>query len=195
MKTRKTGSGIRIVLASASPRRKELLLQIGISAEIMPGSGPETYTAETPSGIVKELSRKKAEEAAARCGAGTVVIGADTIVVKDGRVLGKPKSKADAARMLRLLSGGTHSVYTGVTLLLTGGGRKTFSERTDVSVYPLAEREIRAYIETGEPLDKAGAYGIQGRFAAYIRKISGDYTNVVGLPLGRTAQELKNFIT
>ena len=195
MKKRKAGSGVRIVLASASPRRKELLLQIGIRADIMPGSGRETYAASTPSGIVRELSRKKAEEAAALCEAGTVVIGADTIVVKDGEVLGKPKSKADAARMLRLLSGGTHSVHTGVTILAAGGKRKTFSVRTDVSVYPLSESEITDYIETGEPADKAGAYGIQGRFAAYIRRIGGDYSNVVGLPLGRTAQELKNFIT
>jgi len=179
-----------IVLASGSPRRKELLHQIGIRVKVRPSRIEETYKAVSPSGIVKELSRKKAEDIASSCRKGTIVLGADTIVVNDGEILGKPKNDRDAVRMLKGLSGKKHRVYTGVTIILTGVKSVTFSERTEVEIYPMTDAEIRAYIETGEARDKAGAYGIQGRFAAMVRGICGDYTNVVGLPLGRTGREL-----
>ncbi len=186
--------GRRIVLASASPRRKELLLQAGIRAEILPSHKEERARAKTPAALVKALSAGKAEDIAAGLPEGTVVIGADTIVVLDGTVLGKPKDADDAVRMLKSLSGRTHHVYTGVTLILCGKKEVTFYERTAVEVFPLTEDEIRTYVESGDPLDKAGAYGIQGPFGAYIRGIRGDYTSVVGLPLGRTVWELKQLL-
>lgn len=184
----------RVVLASASPRRRELLLQAGIQAEVLPSHREEHSDAKTPAGLVKALSRTKARDIAAGQAPGTVVIGADTVVVRDGRILGKPKDAEDAFRTLRSLSGRTHRVYTGVTIILCGAREVTFAERTDVSVYPLSEEEIRAYVASGDPMDKAGSYGIQGPFGAYIRSIRGEYTNVVGLPLGRTMQELKKLL-
>lgn len=184
----------RIVLASASPRRRELLLQAGIRAEIIPSRREERTTAKTPAGMVKALSRRKAEDVAAALPDGTLVIGADTVVALDGKILGKPKDREDAIRMLRGLSGRSHQVYTGVTLLLCGRQRYTFFEKTEVAVYPLTEEEIRNYVESGEPADKAGAYGIQGAFGAYIRRLRGDYSNVVGLPLGRTVWEIKRLL-
>jgi len=185
---------LKIVLASGSPRRKELLNQIGIDPVIKASGAPEICTAKTPAGMVRQLSRKKAEEAAAGLSRGTIVIGADTIVVQDGRVFGKPKDEADAERMLRSLSGKRHSVYTGVTIIRTGMKTVSFSEKTEVDVYPISPAEIRDYIKSGEPMDKAGSYGIQGKFGAWIRGIRGDYTNVVGLPLGRTWRELKKLM-
>jgi len=173
----------RIVLASASPRRRELLAQVGIHAEVRPTGADEHCRAKTPAGIVKALSRRKAENAAAGLADGTVVIGADTIVVLDGEVLGKPKDREDAVRMIRELSGRAHRVYTGVTLIEKGRRSVTFAERTDVHVREMTDGEISAYVDSGEPMDKAGAYGIQGRFAAYVSGIRGDYANVVGLPL------------
>lgn len=184
----------KIVLASASPRRKELLLRAGLQPEIVPSLREERCRAKTPAGVVKALSRLKAEEVAASQAKGTVVIGADTVVALDGEILGKPRDREDAFRMLLRLSGRAHRVYTGVTILVCGGERLSFCEKTEVSLYPLAEEEIESYIETGEPFDKAGAYGIQGAFGAYIRGLRGDYTNVVGLPLGRTIWELKKLL-
>lgn len=186
--------GRRIVLASASPRRKELLLQAGIRAEILPSHKEERSRAKTPAALVKSLSAGKAEDIAAGQPAGTIVIGSDTVVVRDGEVLGKPKDADDAVRMLESLAGRTHHVYTGVTLILCGEKKRTFYEKTAVSVFPMTEEEIRTYVESGDPLDKAGAYGIQGPFGAYIREIRGDYTSVVGLPLGRTVWELKQLL-
>ena len=186
--------GRRVVLASASPRRKELLLQAGVRAEILPSHKEEQTRARTPAALVKALSAGKAEDIAEGQPAGTVVIGADTVVVRDGAVLGKPKDADDAVRMLESLAGRTHHVYTGVTLILCGKKKITFYERTEVSVFPMTEDEIRTYVESGDPMDKAGAYGIQGPFGAYIRGIRGDYTSVVGLPLGRTVWELKELL-
>lgn len=183
----------RIVLASASPRRRELLAQIGLEFEVIPGQGEEIITRTEPKDIVMELAETKAKEIYN----GTkdiVVIGADTIVVHNGHIMGKPADKADAEAMLTELCGDTHQVYTGVAFLWQEDGKDlkhTFYACTDVSVYPADVEEIRAYIETGEPMDKAGAYGIQGRFAAWIQGIQGDYSNVVGLPVGRVYQELK----
>lgn len=193
-----------IILASGSPRRRELLGQIGWKPEVVPSLAEEDTKENEPWKVVESLSARKAKEVAERCvrqglSAGTIIIGADTVVAAQGRILGKPGDKKEAEEMISLLQGKVHQVYTGVTLMEYRGQKenqadfaiKTFSERTDVWVYPMTEEEIRAYADTGEPMDKAGAYGIQGRFAAYIEKISGDYSNVVGLPVGRVYQETK----
>ena len=179
----------KIILASASPRRKELLSQIGVTFEIIKAEKEEHITSSIPTEVVKELSMQKAKEVAAKCD-GSIIIGADTIVAMEGQILGKPKDRADAMRMLRLLQGKKHQVITGVTVLLGSTKTLSFAEVTDVSLYPMTDAQIERYIATGEPMDKAGAYGIQGRFAAYVRGIEGDYNNVVGLPIGRLYQEV-----
>ena len=188
--------GRNVVLASGSPRRRELLAQVGMEPEIVPSLVEECTEETEPDLMVMELSRIKAEDVASRCPEGTLVIGADTMVAVDKEVLGKPGTPERAAVMIEKLQGRAHQVYTGVTLLLVEPGGclhgTTFVEKTDVYVYPMTDEEIRDYAGCGEPLDKAGAYGIQGRFAVYIRKIDGDYDNVVGLPLGRLYHELKN---
>lgn len=190
--------GYHVVLASASPRRKELLNQIGIFPEIRPSQMEEETVEKKPEQVVMELSRQKAEDIAAGCGTGTMVIGADTVVAVGNEILGKPGTPMRAYEMIGKLQGRTHQVYTGVTVLLCmEGGRThgiTFAEKTDVHVYPMTPGEMSEYAECGEPLDKAGAYGIQGRFAAYIKGIDGDYANVVGLPLGRLNQEIKGLL-
>lgn len=185
----------RIVLASASPRRRELLSQIGWDFTVIPSKGEEIVTKKEPSSIVMELASRKAEEVFDGFNEDSVfVIGADTIVVHDGQIMGKPNNAKDAMRMLKALSGDTHQVYTGVSFFWKDGETKkehTFYECTDVVVYPAEEQELLAYINTGDPMDKAGAYGIQGYFAKWIKKINGDYNNVVGLPIGRVYQEAK----
>lgn len=265
------GAKCRLVLASASPRRRELLAQIGAEFEIFPATGEEHSSATKPEQAVLELSRQKAEEVAGKflnsqrfprkdsfgapptpaslehCKTGkagesqqagadsprtekaegfqqmgvgiessrtgksevgvgigssrtgkserTVILGADTVVAFQGEILGKPKDGADAARMLRMLSGNTHSVFTGVTAILlenhTTIQALSFFEETKVTMHPMAEEELKAYVATGEPMDKAGAYGIQGKCAIFIEKIAGDYNNVVGLPLAALYQNLK----
>ncbi|HIZ78397.1 MAG TPA: septum formation protein Maf [Candidatus Lachnoclostridium stercorigallinarum] len=187
---------MRIVLASGSPRRRELMEQIGIRTEVMPSSVEERVTSDIPDQVVLELSGQKAEDVAEKTeGRDVLVIGADTVVASEGRILGKPGSVAEAGEMIASLAGKCHQVYTGVTLIYRDPSgemrRKAFAERTDVYVYPMDEEEIRGYAGCGEPMDKAGAYGIQGRFAAYVEKIDGDYNNVVGLPVGRLYQEIK----
>lgn len=184
----------KIVLASASPRRKELLIRIGLNPVIEPSTIEEKITTTIPQDAVKELSRQKAEDVARHQSLNTVVIGADTVVAAEGRILLKPKSHEEAFQMIQLLQGKTHQVYTGVTLILHGKKKpiiRTFSERTDVHVYSMTDEEVRTYADGEEPMDKAGSYGIQGQFAAFIRGIDGDYNNVVGLPVGRVYQELK----
>ncbi len=184
----------RLVLASASPRRKELLAQIGITPEIVPSTIEEKITTSVPEEAVMELSRQKAKDVASRMQPGTYVIGADTVVAAGGEIMGKPVSHEDAYRMISLMEGRTHQVYTGVTLVYCGDrGNKvrTFVEKTDVHLYPMSDGEIRAYADSADPMDKAGAYGIQGIFAAFIKGIDGDYNNVVGLPVGRVYQEIK----
>lgn len=187
----------KIILASASPRRKELLNQIGICPEIMPSDLEEHVTSSVPKEVVEELSGQKAAHIWDICkehdAERLVVIGSDTVVSVGGRILGKPKSEEEAVDMIRALAGGSHQVYTGVTLI-SPQKSITFSEKTDVSVYPMTEKEICEYIACGESMDKAGAYGIQGRFAAYIEKIEGSYTNVMGLPVGRVYQEMKQLM-
>lgn len=198
----------QIILASASPRRKELLEQIGLEFEICPAKGEEIITKSVPEEVVMELSKQKAEEVAAMVSSfgenhkeittpsDILVIGADTVVAYDGKILGKPKDEDDAKRMLAMLSGNTHSVFTGVTLVLIDksgrAGEVVFYEKTDVKMYPMTAQEIERYVSTGEPMDKAGSYAIQGKCAIHIEKIDGDYNNVVGLPIARIYQELKN---
>ena len=187
----------KIILASASPRRKELLAKAGISFTVIPAAGEEKRTSEDPGEAVQQLARDKAEwvaQSLAECEEGTLVIGSDTIVVFENRILGKPKERRDAAETLEKLQGNTHQVYTGVTVLERKAGKwveHTFFESTDVTFYPVSREEIQDYIATGEPMDKAGSYGIQGLFGIYVKGICGDYNNVVGLPVARLFHEMK----
>lgn len=173
----------KIVLASGSPRRRELMHQMGIDDfEILPAKGEENAPeALTPAQLVEQLALQKAREVAA-LRPDCVVIGADTVVALGDEVLGKPESEARAKEMLRALSGRHHQVYTGVAVLV-GGEEYTHVECTEVEFRALTDEEIDAYVATGEPMDKAGAYGIQGRACTLIRGIRGDYYNVVGLPV------------
>ena len=190
---------MKIYLASASPRRKELLRQVGIPFKVMPSMIEENVTKERPDEVVEELSYQKAVDVCGRLTAegkeDFVVIGADTVVAAWGKILGKPKDKEDAKRMLGDLQGAGHQVYTGVTIAWKykdmSAMYATFSECTDVTMYSMSSEEIGRYVDSGEPMDKAGAYGIQGKFASYVKEIHGDYNNVVGLPVGRLYQELK----
>lgn len=190
---------MKIYLASASPRRKDLLKQVGISFRVMPSTVEEKITKEKPDEVVEELSYQKAVDVCGRLMAEKkedfVVIGADTVVSAWGKILGKPADKEDAVRMLKDLQGVSHQVYTGVTIAWKNKDISpmyaTFSECTDVTMYTMTEEEIRQYVDSGEPMDKAGAYAIQGLCAAHIQGICGDYNNVVGLPVGRLCQELK----
>ena len=184
----------KIILASASPRRKELLEQIGLSFQIEPARGEEHITSVIPREVVEELSYQKAMEVAQlHKEEDTLILGADTIVVYDNQIMGKPADEEEAKAMRRQLSGKTHGVFTGVTAVLWENKEKTvrtFSEKTEVTFYPMSEEEIMFYVKTREPMDKAGAYGIQGIGAKYIQAICGDYNNVVGLPVARLYQEV-----
>ena len=199
----------QIILASASPRRSELLRQAGLTFSVIPSQGEEVITSTHPAEVVEELSLQKAQEVADRILKGdadilsgnsgpVVVIGADTVVAADHRILGKPADRREAREMMTLLQGSIHQVYTGVTLIVTGPGTelrtRTFHECTDVDVYPMTDEEIEDYISTPEPYDKAGAYGIQGSFGIYIKGIRGCYYNVVGLPIARLVHELKDIM-
>lgn len=194
---------MRIVLGSGSPRRRELMSQIGLDYEVLVSDAAEVTEATEPADICRELACLKARDVADRLarenadkggseGPGAdriLVIGSDTIVAADGRILGKPADTEDARRMLRLISGREHQVYTGVAAVEVTGGRivseTSFTDVTDVYVSHLTEEDIDWYLSTGEPFDKAGAYGIQGYFARFVVKIDGDYNTVVGLPVGR----------
>lgn len=183
-----------IILASNSPRRRELLEQVGITGfqVISPDVDERVEPGLPPAGMVEELSLRKARAAADKTGPDGLIIAADTVVALDGAVLGKPRDGADAFAMLSALSGREHRVYTGVTVL--GGGRAaTEHEETAVCFRELAPVEIWGYIATGEPMDKAGAYGIQGVGALLVRGIRGDYCNVVGLPVFRLGRMLARF--
>lgn len=182
---------MRIVLASASPRRKELLEQIGLKFEVLVSEADESVDAGwTPWQVVEALSLKKAEAVRSAAGVDACIIGADTVVALDGRILGKPRSEAQAVEMLEFLQGREHYVYTGVSILMPDGRKKTFHEATKVCFAPMSKSEILEYVAGKDPMDKAGAYGIQGFCARYIKGIEGDYNNVVGLPIGRLYQEL-----
>lgn len=225
----------KIILASASPRRRELLSQIGLDFKVVVSETEEKITSTEPAKVVEELSAQKAEavweklcsmtasqgsvtnaerleegSGVSRTDEGSeafdpepksgettitdiIVLGADTVVACDGKILGKPADTEAAVAMLTMLQGREHEVYTGVTILYEENGERktlTFHEKTTVHFYPMTDAQIREYVATGDPMDKAGAYGIQGLCARYISGIVGDYNNVVGLPVGRVYQEL-----
>ncbi len=179
------------ILASGSPRRRELLEMLGVpDLTIRSATGPERATPGAgPEQTVRELSLHKAQEVAQTCAPEDIIIAADTIVYLDGAILGKPKDHDDAVRMLTALSGREHIVYTGVAVL-RGGELRQAAEHTAVRFRALTPAEIERYIATGEPMDKAGAYGIQGRGALFVAHLDGDYFNVMGLPLCRLGQLL-----
>lgn len=197
----------KIILASGSPRRKQLLEQIGYEFEVWPSKKEEVVSSSIPAEVCEELSRQKAldiatgirsyneEHSDISSATDLLIIGADTIVTLNEKILGKPADDAEATQMLKELSGTKHSVYTGVTFVFMSSdgrvGEYSFHEKTDVTVYELSDDDIEEYVASGDPLDKAGAYGIQGRFAKHIKEINGDYYNVVGLPIGRLHHELK----
>lgn len=210
---------VRLVLASASPRRRELLSQIGLEFTVMPSTKEENAKTTEAGALVQELSRQKAVDIWEQLSGGQgqnpdadqeqiseetqepnlngkrqpelLVIGADTVVCCEGKILGKPHSREAATEMLTALQGRSHEVYTGVTLY-SQSETVTFFECTQVEFYPMTEVEISEYIDSKEPMDKAGAYGIQGLGARFVKGIRGDYNNVVGLPVGRLYQELKS---
>ena len=184
------------ILASASPRRRELLTQVGLTFEVMVSDADENIEESlSPDELVKRLSLIKAaavkEELSAKGADGdSAVIGADTVVFHKGEILGKPKDEEDAFRMLESLSGDTHSVYTGVTILL-GDETITFANETKVVFDAISDEEIKRYIASKEPMDKAGAYGIQGLGGAFVTSIEGEYANVVGFPIGEFCHILR----
>ncbi len=191
----------RIILASGSPRRREILAGAGVKFEVLALDHKEDCRCTEPEELVKELAGQKAEAAAefllkkADLEEAALVIGADTVVAKDGKILGKPGTKEEAFSMLSLLQGSSHQVFTGVSLAAVAEGKILekfcFAEETKVHVVCVEDEELRAYIATGEPMDKAGGYAIQGKFGRYIEGIEGDYYNVVGFPLCRFFRELK----
>ena len=208
----------KIVLASASPRRLELLRQIGIEPEVIVSHVEEVVTSSVPGEVVMELSRQKAEDVAKSQEACTLVIGSDTVVAVDGKILGKPHDHKEAEAMIRSIAGRSHQVYTGVCMVLKGAEGeadtvRNFFDQTDVEVYPMTEEEILGYAGSDEPTevaegnicstwidpvtgkpewkDKAGAYAIQGYFGRYIKGMNGSYANVMGLPISMVYQEMK----
>jgi septum formation protein len=192
------GMMMKYILASGSPRRKELLAKVIPEFEIIPAVSEEVCSSTEPSDVVAELSFQKASEIFYKVftdkGGRFVVIGSDTVVSYNHRVLGKPTDRDDAINMVNMLQGQTHSVYTGVTVFYNEGEEVrnfTFSECTLVHVEAMSDAEVKEYVASGECDDKAGAYGIQGLFARYIRGIDGDYYNVMGLPVARLYKELK----
>lgn len=184
----------KIVLASASPRRQELLRRIGIEDfDIRVPEVEESFPQGlTPPEVVAHISREKADAAAALCTPEEIVITADTMVFLDDQRLGKPADEADALRMLTSLQGRRHTVCTGVTVR-QGARRLTEAESTDVYFRPASREELLAYIKTGEPMDKAGAYGVQGKGALLVERLDGDFFNVMGLPLLRLSRMLARF--
>jgi septum formation protein len=183
---------MKLILASTSPRRAEILHDAGFSFIVVSSAVDETpFPGESPTDHVQRLSDAKAELAAARAVGPAIVLAADTVVTLEGRIFGKPRSTDDARHMLEKLSGHTHAVLTGVTLIrLPDAERRAFVESTLVHFAQLSAEEITRYLSTEEPHDKAGAYAIQGRASRYIPRIEGDYFNVVGLPLARVTQAL-----
>ena len=182
-----------LVLASNSPRRRDILTMLGYSFEVCPADVDETMAAGVSvDDAVAELAARKAGAVFASR-PGDIVLGADTVVVIGGDVLGKPRDEDDAARLLRMLSGRVHEVYTGVSIVSPDKSIGFFG-RTLVEFMPLSERDVAEYIATGEPMDKAGAYGIQGRGSVLVRRIEGDFYNVMGLPAAGVHNELKSIM-
>lgn len=201
----------KIYLASKSPRRRELMTQIGLQFEVMVSYRDEIIAGNVPEEVVKELSMQKAYEIERvllkdsegllvqkhieQGFDGVIIIGADTVVSYDDIILGKPKDENEAFDMLERLSGKTHTVSTGVTIIAINKDKRkvfNFAENTKVAMYEISQEEIATYIATGEPMDKAGSYGIQGIGAKFIKGIEGDYNNVVGLPIGKIYQTIKS---
>ena len=183
----------RIVLASASPRRREILKQVGLEFDIIPAQGEEIIDSDKVEEIVMKLSHDKAYEVSRLCLENTLVIGADTVVAMDNKILGKPADRETAFRMISGLRNRCHSVYTGVTIIYNDIV-KSFVSETKVYVYDMTDEEVYEYVDTGDCYDKAGGYGIQGYFAQYVEKIEGDYFNVVGLPISRLIKEMKSIV-
>ncbi len=184
---------MKLILASQSPRRRELLGQMGLEFTVIsPEIDEDAFTAPDPAALVRTLSREKALAVAREQDGDVLVIAADTVVVLDGQALGKPRDRAEAEAMLAALSGRSHAVYTGVTVC-RGDRAVTEAERTEVTFRALTRLEIRRYAATGEPMDKAGAYGIQGLGALLVEGIRGDYFNVVGLPVCLLGRMLADF--
>ena len=182
-----------IILASKSPRRAELMQQIGLPFTVCPADADESVTPElSPAEAVAEISKRKALAVRKMRDAGDVIVACDTVVAMDHRIFGKPHTAEEAEAMLHLLSGRTHSVFSGLTVCC-GTAVTSAVECTDVTFRTLSDAEITAYVKSGEPMDKAGAYGIQGLGAVLVERIAGDYFNVVGLPLCRLAQMLCPF--
>lgn len=183
----------KLILASASPRRKELLEQMGLTFSICPACKEECSTSKEPGAVVKELALQKAMEIAEKTKEDAFVIGSDTVVAYKGEIMGKPVDEEDAFRMLKSLQGAFHTVYTGVAVVdvKTREVLLNFVDETEVSMYPMSDEWIREYIGTGEPMDKAGAYAIQGGCALWIQGIRGAYSTVVGFPSARFYQEMR----
>ena len=190
-----SNENLSLILASGSPRRREFFTRMGWNFTVVkPGTEEHVHPGETPENYVRRNAEEKAADALALSGIAdhAVAVAADTIVVQDGRILEKPKDPADAHRMLRELSGRTHQVMTGLCIR-TAAAMHSRTVVTDVEFKDLTDAEIDAYIRTGEPMDKAGAYAIQGLAAYMIRNVRGSYTNVVGLPLAETVEALAPF--
>jgi len=187
---------MKFILASTSPRRRELLRQAGFDFEVRPSRVEETFVpGEAPEAFACRAAREKALEVAASCPRGSLVLGADTVVVVAGEILGKPATAEDAARMLRLLAGATHRVITGVCLVCAPDRVEALAQETTfVTFRSLDEGEIRNYVASGEPFDKAGAYAIQGLASKYVTRLEGCYFNVVGLPVPLVYELLKPFL-
>ena len=200
----------KIILASASPRRRELLTQIGLDFDVVVSETEEKITSTEPAKVVEELSAQKAaavwekfavsgvcepeQKSGETTMTDTLVLGADTVVACDGKILGKPADTEAAAAMLTMLQGRGHEVYTGVTILYEENGERktlTFHEKTTVHFYPMTDAQIREYVATGDPMDKAGAYGIQEKGMALVEGIQGDFFNVMGLPIARLLRLLE----
>lgn len=184
---------MKLILASSSSRRAEILANAGLPFTVLSSAVDESvYPGETPAALVQRLANAKADLVTARAVGPAIILGADTVVVLDDKILGKPRSIEEARHMLQQLSGRTHSVLTGVALIrLPDGERRQFTESTLVHFRPITEEELSSYLATEEPYDKAGAYAIQGQAGRYIPRIEGCYFNVVGLPLSRVLSELK----
>ncbi len=185
----------KIILASSSVRRKEILEQVGIKCEVISSGISEEVEAEDPGTMVETLSSMKAECVAEQIEGDFVIIAADTIVVQDGVVYGKPADEEEACQILGILQGARHEVFTGVTLISVTNGEgliDSFHVKTIVDMMPMTAEQISAYVQTGEPMDKAGAYGIQGRGAAYIKDVAGDFYNVIGLPVSSVLSHLES---
>jgi len=198
---------IKVILASGSPRRKDIFEQVGIEFEVWPSKAKEITNSTVPSEVCVELASLKALDVASSIKAyndnhpdtytpvDMLIVGADTIVSVDGRILGKPKDEAQAFDMLKQLRNNTNYVYTGVSVVIMSKegrvGQHSFYECTEVTFNDCSDKELQRYIDTGSPLDKAGAYGIQDMSARFVSKINGDYYNVVGFPIARFIKEMK----